>query len=109
MNNYVDYLKETCNGSEKLMSLKYISYLIRYMDITYQEKKILQDLVEQYIYSNIEHEKNKLSKLIDVYLNKEEDKKSKISFQNILYYNKGVESLTYTEPQLFTLTIFPFL
>ncbi|SOV20445.1 Plasmodium exported protein, unknown function [Plasmodium sp. gorilla clade G2] len=109
MNAYVDYLKETCNGSEKLMSLKFISYLIRYMDITYEEKKTLQGLVEQYIYSNIEHEKYELSKLIDVYINKEEDEYTIINFKNILYDKERVESLKYSEKCLFFYKIFPFL
>ncbi|KYN99114.1 putative exported protein [Plasmodium gaboni] len=108
INAYVDYLKETCNGSEKLMSLKYISYLIRYMDITYEEKKTLQDLVEQYIYSNIEHEKYELSKLIDVYINKEEDEYSRINFQNILYDKERVESLKHSEYWFLFYKIFHF-
>ncbi|SOS79523.1 Plasmodium exported protein, unknown function [Plasmodium sp. gorilla clade G1] len=109
INNYVDYLKETCNGSEKLMRLKYISYLITYMDITYKQKEKLLDLVEQYIYSNIEHEKKKLSKFIDPYINKEDDEKSKINFQNILYEKKRIESLKYSELDLFLYTIFPYM
>ncbi|SOV80425.1 Plasmodium exported protein, unknown function [Plasmodium reichenowi] len=109
INNYIDYLKETCNGSEKLMRLKYISDLIRYMDITYKQKEKLLDLVKQYIYSNIEHEKNKLSKIIDVYINKVEDKESKINFQNILYDKKRIESLKYSKSYLYFYTIFPFM
>ncbi|SOV83692.1 Plasmodium exported protein, unknown function [Plasmodium reichenowi] len=109
INNYVDYLKETCNGSEKLMRLKYISDLIRYMDITYKQKEKLLDLVKQYIYSNIEHEKNKLSKIIDLYINKVEDKESKINFQNILYDKKRIESLKYSKSYLYFHTIFPFM
>ncbi|ETW17846.1 hypothetical protein PFMALIP_03525 [Plasmodium falciparum MaliPS096_E11] len=100
---------ETCNGSEKLMRLKYISYLITYMDITYKQKEKLLDLVEQYIYSNIEHEKKKLSKFIDPYINKEDDEKSKINFQNILYEKKRIESLKYSELDLFLYTIFPYM
>ncbi|EUR69656.1 hypothetical protein PFBG_03680 [Plasmodium falciparum 7G8] len=109
INDYIDYLKETCNGSEKLMRLKYISYLITYMDITYKQKEKLLDLVEQYIYSNIEHEKKKLSKFIDPYINKEDDEKSKINFQNILYEKKRIESLKYSELDLFLYTIFPYM
>lgn len=109
INDYIDYLKETCNGSEKLMRLKYISYLITYMDITYKQKEKLLYLVEQYIYSNIEHEKNKLSKIIDLYINKEEDEKSKINFQNILYDKKRIESLKYSELYLYFYTLFPFM
>ncbi|ETW41852.1 hypothetical protein PFAG_03622 [Plasmodium falciparum Santa Lucia] len=79
------------------------------MDITYKQKEKLLDLVEQYIYSNIEHEKKKLSKFIDPYINKEDDEKSKINFQNILYEKKRIESLKYSELDLFLYTIFPYM
>ncbi|KYN93233.1 putative exported protein [Plasmodium gaboni] len=95
LDNIIDNILYTSNGSRKLVNLTFIRYIMRDMSLNTNDKKELQDLIESYIYSNVDYEKNKLRKNIDNIMKKEDFKYLVIIITDLMDINNKIESYKY--------------
>ncbi|SOV83837.1 Plasmodium exported protein, unknown function [Plasmodium sp. gorilla clade G3] len=95
LDNIIDHILNTSNGSRKLINMRFISYIMRDMTLNTNDKKELEELIQSYIYSNVDYVKNKLRKNIDNIMNKEDFKYLVFIIIDLMDFNKKIESYKY--------------
>ncbi|SOV19988.1 Plasmodium exported protein, unknown function [Plasmodium sp. gorilla clade G2] len=95
LDNVIDHILDTSNGSRKLINMRFIRYMMQDMSLNNNDKKELDKLIESYIYSNVDYEKNKLRKNIENIMNKEDFKYLVIIITDLMEFNNKIESYKY--------------